>query len=133
LVGINAGNVVCYWGFHIGYAWGIFSILDLVKMLGIVSVLGKLELGVLGTWEGDLLAALLWIRIFVAPTIVIFLLGRAVLDLVVCITAIEAKVVGSLVRSNFLIQVMEKGDIGLLMPEFGIVRVFIIKMKLRLE
>jgi hypothetical protein len=71
-------------------------------MLGTVSVLGKLGLGVPGTWEGDLLAALLWIRIFVAPTIVILLLGRAVLDLVVCVTAIEAKVVGSSVRSNFL-------------------------------
>jgi hypothetical protein len=57
-------------------------------MLGTVSVLKKLGLGAPGTWEGDLLAALLWIRIFVASTIVILLLGRAVLDLVVYVTAI---------------------------------------------
>jgi hypothetical protein len=31
------------------------------------------------------------------------------------------------------VQIIKKGNIGLLMPEFGIVRVFIIKMKLRLE
>jgi hypothetical protein len=67
-----------------------------------VSVLGKLGLGVPGTWEGDLLAALLWIRTLVAPTIVILLLNRAVLNLVVCVTAIKAKVVSSSVRSNFL-------------------------------
>jgi hypothetical protein len=71
-------------------------------MLGTVSVLGKLGLGEPRTWEGDLLAALLWIRTFVAPTIVIFLFGRAVLNLMVCVTAIKAKIVGSLVRSNFL-------------------------------
>jgi hypothetical protein len=71
-------------------------------MLGTVSVLRKLGLEVSGTWEGDLLAALLWIRTLVASTIVIFLLGRAVLDLMVCVIAIEAEVVGSLVRSNFL-------------------------------
>jgi hypothetical protein len=71
-------------------------------MLVIVSVLGKLELGILGTLKGYLLAALLQVRILVAPTIVILLFGRAVLDLVVCVTAIEAKVVGSLINSNFL-------------------------------
>jgi hypothetical protein len=71
-------------------------------MLGTVSVLGKLGLGVPGTWECDLLAALLWIRTLVAPTIVILLLGRAVLDLMVCVTAIKAKIVNSSVRSNFL-------------------------------
>jgi hypothetical protein len=61
-----------------------------------VSVLGELELG------SYLLAVLLQVRILVAPTIVILLLGRAVLDLVICVTAIEAKVVGSLVSLNFL-------------------------------
>jgi hypothetical protein len=71
-------------------------------MLGTVSVLGKLGLGVPGTWEGDLLAALLWIRILVAPTIVIFLLNKAVLDLMVCVIAIKEKIVNSSVYSNFL-------------------------------
>jgi hypothetical protein len=67
-----------------------------------VSVLEELGLGISGTLGGYLLAALLQVRILVAPTIVILLLGRAVLDLVVCVTAIKAKVVGSLVSSNFL-------------------------------
>jgi hypothetical protein len=71
-------------------------------MLVTVSVLGELGLGIPGTLEGYLLAALLQVRILVAPTIVILLLGRAVLDLVICVTAIKAKVVGSLVSSNFL-------------------------------
>jgi hypothetical protein len=71
-------------------------------MLVIVSVLGELGLRIPGTLEGYLLAALLQVRILVAPTIVILLLGRAVLDLVVCVTAIKAKVVGSSVSSNFL-------------------------------
>jgi hypothetical protein len=71
-------------------------------MLMTVSVLGELGLGISGTLGGYLLAALLQVRIFVIPTIVILLLGRAVLDLVVCVTAIEAKVVGSSVSSNFL-------------------------------
>jgi hypothetical protein len=71
-------------------------------MLVTVSVLGELELGIPGTLGGYLLAALLQVRIFVAPIIVILLLGRAVLDLVVCVIAIKAKVVGSLVSSNFL-------------------------------
>jgi hypothetical protein len=70
-------------------------------MLVIVSVLGELGLGIPRTLEGYLLAALLQIRILIASTIVIPLLDRAVLDLVVCVTAIEAKVVGSLVSSNF--------------------------------
>jgi hypothetical protein len=70
-------------------------------MLVTVSVLGELGLGILGTLGGYLLAALLQVRIFVAPTIVILLLGRAVLDLIVCVIAIEEKVVGSLVSSNF--------------------------------
>jgi hypothetical protein len=71
-------------------------------MLVIVSVLGELGLGIPETLGGYLLAALLQVRILVAPTIVILLLGRAVLDLVVCVTAIEAKVIGSSVSSNFL-------------------------------
>jgi hypothetical protein len=71
-------------------------------MLVTVSVLGELELGIPGTLRGYLLAALLQVRILVAPTIVILLLGRTVLDLVVCVTAIEAKVVSSSVSSNFL-------------------------------
>jgi hypothetical protein len=71
-------------------------------MLMTVSILGKLGLGIPGTLEGYLLAALLQVRILVTPTIVILLLGRAVLDLVVCVTAIEAKVVGSSKSSNFL-------------------------------
>jgi hypothetical protein len=70
-------------------------------MLVTVSVLRKLGLGISETLEGYLLAALLQVRILVIPTIVILLLSRAVLDLVVCVTAIEAKVVGSLVSSNF--------------------------------
>jgi hypothetical protein len=71
-------------------------------MLVTVSVLGELGLRIPGTLGGYLLAALLQVRILVAPTIVILLLGRAVLNLVVCVTAIEAKVVGSSVSSNFL-------------------------------
>jgi hypothetical protein len=71
-------------------------------MLITVSVLGKLGLGILETLKGYLLAALLQVRILVAPTIVILLLDRAVLDLVVCVTAIKAKAIGSLVSSNFL-------------------------------
>jgi hypothetical protein len=71
-------------------------------MLMTVSVLGKLELGILETLEGYLLAALLQVRILIAPTIIILLLGRVVLDLVICVTAIKAKVVGSSVSSNFL-------------------------------
>jgi hypothetical protein len=71
-------------------------------MLVIMSVLRKLELGIPETLEGYLLAALLQVRILVAPTIVILLLGRAVLDLVICVTAIEAKIINSLINSNFL-------------------------------
>jgi hypothetical protein len=71
-------------------------------MLVTVSVLRELGLGISGTLEGYLLAALLQVRILVAPTIVILLLGRAVLDLMVCVTAIEAKIVDSSVSSNFL-------------------------------
>jgi hypothetical protein len=67
-----------------------------------VSVLGKLGLGIPGTWKGDLLTALLRIRILFGPTIVILLLGRAVLDLIVCVTAIETKIINSSVSSNFL-------------------------------
>jgi hypothetical protein len=40
---------------------------------------------------------------------------------------------GEVVGLILEVQVMEWGGIGLLMPEFGIVRVFIIKMKLQLE
>jgi hypothetical protein len=71
-------------------------------MLVTVSVLGELGLRISGTLGDYLLAALLQVRILVAPTIVILLLGRAVLDLVVCVIAIEAKVIGSSVSSNFL-------------------------------
>jgi hypothetical protein len=51
---------------------------------------------------GLFVAALLQVRILVAPTIVILLLGRAVLDLIICVIVIKAKIVGSLVSSNFL-------------------------------
>jgi hypothetical protein len=102
LVSTDVGGIVCYWGFYIGYAWNICSILDLAEMLIIMSVLGKLGLGIPETLKDYLLAALLQVRILVAPTIVILLFGRAVLDLVVCVTAIKTKVVGSLVSSNFL-------------------------------
>jgi hypothetical protein len=71
-------------------------------MLVTVSVLGELGLGIPETLGGYLLAALLQVRILVALTIVILLLGRAVLDLMVCVIAIKAKVVGSSVSSNFL-------------------------------
>jgi hypothetical protein len=71
-------------------------------MLMIVLVLGELGLRIPGTLGGYLLAALLQVRILVAPTIDILLLGRAVLDLMVCVTAIKAKVVGLLISSNFL-------------------------------
>jgi hypothetical protein len=71
-------------------------------MLMIVSVLGELELEISETLEGYLLAALLQVRILVAPTIVILLLGKIVLDLIVCVTAIKAKVVNSSKSSNFL-------------------------------
>jgi hypothetical protein len=70
-------------------------------MLMTVSVLKKLGLGIPGTLEGYLLAALLQVRILVIPTIVILLFGRVVLDLMVCVIAIEAKVVGSSISSNF--------------------------------
>jgi hypothetical protein len=70
-------------------------------MLMIVSVLGKLGLGILGTLKGYLLAALQQVKILVAPTIVILLLGRAVLDLMVCVIAIKAKIVCSLISSIF--------------------------------
>jgi hypothetical protein len=71
-------------------------------MLVIMSVLRKLGLGISGTLEGYLLAALLQVRILVAPTIVILLLGRTILNLIICVTAIKAKVIGSLISSNFL-------------------------------
>jgi hypothetical protein len=71
-------------------------------MLVIVSVLGELGLRILVTLKGYLLAALLQIRIFVTLTIVILLLDKAVLNLMVCVIAIEAKVVDSLISSNFL-------------------------------
>jgi hypothetical protein len=71
-------------------------------MLMIVSVLRELGLEIPGILGGYLLAALLQIRIFVAPTIVILLLGRAVLNLMVCVIAIKAKVIGLLISSNFL-------------------------------
>jgi hypothetical protein len=71
-------------------------------MLVIILVLGELGLKILETLEGYLLAALLQVKILVTLTIVILLLGRAVLDLIVCVTAIKAKVIGSLISSNFL-------------------------------
>jgi hypothetical protein len=73
----------------------------LAEILVTVSILEELGLGIPETLGGYLLAALLQVRILVASTIVILLLGRIVLDLMVCVTAIEAKVVGSLVSSNF--------------------------------
>jgi hypothetical protein len=94
-------GIICYRGFHIGYVWNICSILDLAKMLVIMSVLAKLGLRILGTLKNYLLAALLQVKILVILIIVILLLGRAVLDLMVYITAIKAKVVGSLVSLNF--------------------------------
>jgi hypothetical protein len=72
-------------------------------MLGTILVLGLLGLRAPEARGGGLLAALLRIRIWFAPTIVILLLNRAVLDLVVCVIAIKAKVIGSLVSSNFLL------------------------------
>jgi hypothetical protein len=64
--------------------------------------IGGAGVGDIRNVRGYLLAALLQVRILVVPTIVILLLGRAVLDLVICVTAIEAKVVGSSISSNFL-------------------------------
>jgi hypothetical protein len=78
-------------------------------MLVTVSVLGKLGLGIPGTLGAYLLAALLQIRILVTPTIVILLLGRVVLDLVVCVIAIKAKIVGSSVSSNFFFRSISIG------------------------
>jgi hypothetical protein len=66
-----------------------------------ILILGELELGILETLKGYLLAALLQVRILVALTIVILLFNRAVLDLITCVTAIKAKVVNSSVSSNF--------------------------------
>jgi hypothetical protein len=66
-----------------------------------MSVLGELGLGIPGTLESYLLVALLQVRILVALTIVILLLGRAVLDLMICVIVIEAKVVNSSISSNF--------------------------------
>jgi hypothetical protein len=71
-------------------------------MLITVLVLGELGLEIPGTLRGFLLAALLQVKILVAPTIIILLFGRAVLDLVVCVTVIKAKVVSLLISSNFL-------------------------------
>jgi hypothetical protein len=62
-------------------------------MLVTVSVLRELELGIPETLGGYLVAALLQVRILVAPTIIILLLGRAILDLIVCVTAIKTKIV----------------------------------------
>jgi hypothetical protein len=71
-------------------------------MLIIMSILGKLGLKIPETLENYLLVALLQVRILVAPTIIILLFGRTVLDLVVCVIAIKAKIVNSLISSNFL-------------------------------
>jgi hypothetical protein len=79
---------------------------DLAKMLVTMSVLGKLGLRIPGTLEGYLLAALLQVRILVVLTIVILLFGRAVLDLMVCVIAIKAKIVGSLISSNFFFKAL---------------------------
>jgi hypothetical protein len=78
-------------------------------MLVTISVLGKLGLGIPGTLKGYLLAALLQVRILVASTIVILLFGRAVPDLMVCVIAIKAKIVGSLISSNFLFRSISIG------------------------
>jgi hypothetical protein len=71
-------------------------------MLVTMSVLKKLGLKIPETLESYLLAALLQVKILVIPTIVILLLSRVVLDLVVCVTAIKAKIIGLSVSSNFL-------------------------------
>jgi hypothetical protein len=71
-------------------------------MLVTVSILGKLELGIPETLKSYLLAALLQVRILVTPTIIILLLNRAVLNLIICVIAIKAKIIGSLISSNFL-------------------------------
>jgi hypothetical protein len=71
-------------------------------MLMTVSVLGELGLRIPGTLGGYLLAALLQVRIFITLTIVILLFGRAVLNLMVCVIIIKAKIVGLSVSSNFL-------------------------------
>jgi hypothetical protein len=102
LVDIDVGGIAYYRGFHIGYVWNICSIFDLAKMLITVSVLKELGLEISETLKSYLLAALLQVRILVAPTIVILLLGRAVLNMIVCVTVIEAKVIGSLISLNFL-------------------------------
>jgi hypothetical protein len=102
LISTNAGGIVCYRGFHIGYVWSICSILNLAEMLVIMSVLGELGLRIPGTLGDYLLAALLQVRILVTLTIIILLFGRAVLDLMVCVITIKAKVVDSLISSNFL-------------------------------
>jgi hypothetical protein len=78
-------------------------------MLVIVSVLGKLGLGILGTLGGYFLAALLQVRILVIPTIVILLFGRAVLDLMVCVIVIKTKVVSSSISSNFFFEALALG------------------------
>jgi hypothetical protein len=75
-------------------------------MLVTMSVLGELGLGIPETLGGYLLAALLQVKILVIPTIVILLLGRVILDLMVCVTAIKAKVVGSSISSNFLFRII---------------------------
>jgi hypothetical protein len=102
LVNTDVRGIICYRDFHINYAWNICPVFDLTEMLVTVSVLGELGLKIPGTLGGYLLAALLQVRILVTPTIVILLLGRAVLNLVVCVIVIEAKIVGSSVSSNFL-------------------------------
>jgi hypothetical protein len=66
-----------------------------------VLVLRELGLEIPGTLGGYLLIALLQVRIFVIPTIVILLLSKVVLNLVICVTAIKAKIVGSSVSSDF--------------------------------
>jgi hypothetical protein len=71
-------------------------------MLITILVLGKLGLEIPETLEDYLLAALLQVRILVALTIVILLLGRVILNLMICVIAIEAKVVSSSISSNFL-------------------------------
>jgi hypothetical protein len=42
-------------------------------------------------------------------TIIILLFNRAVLDLIICVIAIKAKVIGSLVSSNFFFEALALG------------------------
>jgi hypothetical protein len=78
-------------------------------MLVTMSVLKKLGLEIPGTLGGYLLAALLQVRILIILIIIILLFGRIILDLVICVIAIKAKVIGSSVSSNFFFEALALG------------------------